>query len=779
MSRFSYKTALSLAFEIALVMCIVIGISFRFRWVEWHDGTNLHPDEYGLTNTLTQLSIPKTMDDYFNTRLSPISPYPKYDEEGNKLADGPDNRLRWGQLPIIIIRWVGETVKLTGYDELRVLGRQLSGLADTLSLGLIFLIGWRLYGRKVGLLAAALSSLAVMQIQQSNFMTVDNFGAFFTTLAMYACVEISKNPPVKRDEALQYHVNWDAWKWYLLFGVAFGMALACKINLLPVGGMILVAVFIAVSDLKLTRSNDLGVIFKQAALAMVLAFVAAGAAFRISQPMTFRAEEGNTGIFTLIPNFDWVESMKVASSESSGIGGGPPGEQWAHRPMIFFPLVNMVLWGMGLPLGVAAWLGWFAALWQAGRWRNWQAHMLPVVWAGGYFLFMGTRWVKSIRYFLPIYPFLALLAAWLLWSLWQKANGPARKIAAGTLLGFVLVFTLAWANAFTQAVYVPTHTRLQAARWIFSNMPGPIHLVMQDENGNLFGEPIGMPEGWEIGSAPDMVQTFKLNKNATLSKVILPHVFADGATSIDLSISSDLEGQQVLAKTTIPLTEGRREVDGSFAAIALKMDQPYFVRITTQGTAKVQLFHTVLANENWDESLPMPLDGRDPFGSIYNGVTMEVRWFDDENKRQMFYERLAETDYIILPSQRGIWSTCRIPKMYPMTMAYYKALFSGQLGFDLVKLFTEPFRLGPLAVSDVGGTLAWGTTPHLPLFNNSPWAAEEAFSVYDHPPVWIFKKAERFNLADAQRILGAIDLSKVIAQQPPEADGDWCPDEGK
>jgi hypothetical protein len=27
---------------------------------------------------------------------------------------------------------------------------------------------------------------------------------------------------------------------------------------------------------------------------------------------------------------------------------------------------------------------------------------------------MGTRWVKSVRYFLPIYPFLCLLAAWLL-----------------------------------------------------------------------------------------------------------------------------------------------------------------------------------------------------------------------------------------------------------------------------------------------------------------------------------------------------------------------------
>ncbi len=104
-----------------------------------------------------------------------------------------------------------------------------------------------------------------------------------------------------------------------------------------------------------------------------------------------------------------------------------------------------------------------------------------------------------------------------------------------------------------------------------------------------------------------------------------------------------------------------------------------------------------------------------------------------------------------------------------MTMEYYRALFDGQLGFDLVAAFQSPFQFGPLEISDIGGTVAWGKKPTLPLFNNNLLAAEEAFSVYDHPPVWIFKKRPDFSLANAAKILNSIDLSKVVIQDPRDA----------
>ena len=57
----------------------------------------------------------------------------------------------------------------------------------------------------------------------------------------------------------------------------------------------------------------------------------------------------------------------------------------------------------------------------------------------------------------------------------------------------------------------------------------------------------------------------------------------------------------------------------------------------------------------------------------------------------------------------------------------------------------------------------------LPVKNLSIWSAEEAFSVYDHPPVWIFKKSSRFDLQTAEEILDRIDLTKVVVQGPRDA----------
>ena len=267
---------------LCLIALIAVGIGYRFSWIAWNKGTNLHPDEYGLTNTLTQLSLPKNLSDYFNTRISPLSPYQKYDLSGKVTGDGPDNRMRWGQWPMIIIRAAGELTGQTGYDEIRLLGRGLSALADSLAVLLIFLIGRRLFNLKIGLLGAALSALAVMQIQQSHFMTVDNFAVLFATLAMYACVRIAQRPcavrtaPLAGDQAADgpYRVDRGSWKWFLLFGAAFGMTIACKINLLPLAGMLLIAVFTSIADLKLKSMRELTTIFLLAAALLFFALIA-------------------------------------------------------------------------------------------------------------------------------------------------------------------------------------------------------------------------------------------------------------------------------------------------------------------------------------------------------------------------------------------------------------------------------------------------------------------------------------------------------------------------
>jgi hypothetical protein len=226
----SLRRLSSTAFELCMILLILVGVIFLFSWTNWSEGMDIHPDEYGMTGTLTSLSFPKSIEEYFNTRLSPISPYQKYDADGNATVSGPDNTMRWGQWPQIIIRGTAEAVtaveksvvpgidslqsKLcpqgksagetppvctpvpaidyTSYGWLRLLGRTLSALADVLTLLVCLAIGLRLFSRRIALLGTALSALAVMQIQQSHFMTVDNFAVLFSTLSVYCAVRAAQ-----------------------------------------------------------------------------------------------------------------------------------------------------------------------------------------------------------------------------------------------------------------------------------------------------------------------------------------------------------------------------------------------------------------------------------------------------------------------------------------------------------------------------------------------------------------------------------------------------------
>ena len=185
----------------------------------------------------------------------------KYDAGGNPIGQGPDTGAVWGQWPFILIRATAEAatavqkaalpalndllfknctstdaackpleiVDYTGFSDIRQLGRFLSALADTISLLALLGIGLRLYNRRIALLATALSALAATQIQQSHFMTVDNFGVMFATLAMYSAVRAAQK---------------GGWRWYALFGSFYGMTLASRSNFAPLGAMILVAVII-------------------------------------------------------------------------------------------------------------------------------------------------------------------------------------------------------------------------------------------------------------------------------------------------------------------------------------------------------------------------------------------------------------------------------------------------------------------------------------------------------------------------------------------------------
>ena len=129
-----------------------------------------------------------------------------------------------------------------------------------------------------------------------------------------------------------------------------------------------------------------------------------------------------------------------------------------------------------------------------------------------------------------------------------------------------------------------------------------------------------------------------------------------------------------------------------------------------------------IAIEHWDDALPLLL----PKSYNKNFIINELPVFDpDTNKKwEKMNSRLTNADYLVLSSNRGWGSIISAPERYPIMSKFYKDLFSEKLKYKKIKEFTSYPSLNylgiPLTIPDD--------------------LAEEAFTVYDHPRVIIFKK---------------------------------------
>ncbi len=605
-------------FFLLLVWILLVGAYLRLNGLDWDQRTHIHPDERFLTMVTGALQPPDSLKQYFDSTTSPLNPFNR----------GHTNFV-YGTWPIFIVRYVAGWLHRTGYDQLHLVGRGLSGLFDLAGVVLIFLIGRRLYGDRVGLLAAALTALSVLNIQQSHFFTVDTFAAFFVLWTFYWAVRAAES---------------DDWWPYILQGIGLGMAVASRINVI----VLLAVIFLAAGQRLWARLDAIDartaaprvrrrayvLALEMIGVRLAVSVVLAVLTFRVCQPYAF----GGTSFFDFTLSKQFLDNMKYIRKLIGGQLDTPPGHQWTARTPLLFPWKNMVLWGLGLPLGLAAWAGWAVA---AARlvWRREGKHLLPVAWVGLMFTYQGVQFVKSMRYLLPIFAPIIMLAAWLMVWLWRKLETGSWKLEAGDwkleagragLLLLVLGGTFAWAVAFT-AIYRRPLSRVTASQWIYDHVPR-------------------------------------------------------GA---------------------------------------------------------------VIANEHWDDPLPVRLAGRDPYGGLYKGVTLQMYDEDTPQKLDNIVRWLTEADYIVLSSARLYGSIPRLPMRYPMTTEYYRLLFAEQLGFHRVATFTSFPTLFGIQINDQ--------------------SAEEIFTVYDHPRVDIFQKGDDFSPDRVRQLLGRFRLDRVLRLWPRQA----------
>jgi YYY domain-containing protein len=637
---------------VSLAGILFVGAYLRFTGLNWDEGQWIHPDEGHMRTIVSVIEMPDTLSLYFDTHKSPLN------------CRNQGHTYSYGTLPMFLTRMAAEFLDdgcrqslespvgpsgsaaalVVGATGLRCgpgtfagvrsaqVGRTLSALADLGTVLLVYLIGRCLYGDAVGLLGAGLAALGALAIQQAHFFTVDSMACFFIVLTAYFSVRAGRSGSRGR-------VPWGS---FALAGLATGLAAACKVSAgLASLFVVLGAAWWLISWTTSSQAEN-GRWTRTVAL-LVAGLLCAGflslVAFRVAQPYAFEGP----GFLGVRPSPEWFGRLGQISAEQNGEIDLPSGRQWTDRAAILFPWLNMVVWGMGLPLGLAAWGAW--ALVGVELFRGKREHLVLWVWGTLVFLYLSTRWVKTMRYFLPVYPLLTILAAYMLVR-WMRRASPWWR-TTGRVAGVLVVAGTALWSAAVFGIYLRPHTRLAASRWVYANVP-------------------------------------------------------EGAT---------------------------------------------------------------LANEHWDWGIPLRVDGHNPFGGEYRGLELELYNEDTAGKRVQLLRWLDETDYVFLASNRLYASISRLPARYPLTTAYYRALFSGELGFELAADFTSYPALGPFQFPDQETPYPLMTAQYRqqsePINVFLP-PAEEAFSVYDHPRVLVFRKTGAYSRARVEEVLGGIDVSRAL-----------------
>ncbi|MEJ5308690.1 MAG: DUF2298 domain-containing protein [Anaerolineae bacterium] len=761
--------------------------------MDWDEGTHLHPDERYLTMVVSALQFPERLSQYWNVAESPLNP-------ANKGYVG----YVYGTLPLFATRAVAEWMdkacvtppnpfgavlravllnasgpcypgQYTGYSNIHFVGRALSAWADLATLIALAMFARALYGNRVALLAAALYAFAVLPIQHAHFFVVDSFATVF--VAWTLCFAVY---------AVRYRRPW----LLLAAGFATGLAVASKISVWPLAGIVGLAALLHYesSDDTVVGTVRFRFAFRLAPIvAVILSGMLAALAFRIAQPYAF----AGPGFFDVRIDPSWMNTMKDAQDMANGLRDAPFGHQWTARTPIVFPWVNMVFWGMGLPLGIAAWVGWGVMFWQLVRKREWQ-HLLLWVWGTIFFLYQGLLWVKSMRYLLPVYPVFTVFGAWILARWAQRAWGwahPAffwQKVARGLLLMLpvgVLAGTAVWALAFLQ-IYSRPFTRAEASRWMYNNIPTAA--TAHTASGAKIQIPV-QPGTLLSNYIPSSLTPFIPEYDGVVTRITLNKVTAPekiGERRLRLALTADPDGIDVLAETIVDftiLTSGAYTVEGTLPnPVTLEAGKPVYLSITLLEGEMIRLHTSVIANEHWDDPLPQRIDGKDAYGNWYRGLSapssmpdnlMHIYDNDTLEKRTALFDWLDEADYIVLSSNRAYASIPRLPMRYPFTTAYYEALFDGSLGFELVAEFVSYPALGPCQFPDQEIPF---TVPTPQYTNARPCQirfppAEEAFSVYDHPRVLIFAKTEAYSRARLETILPTSLLRDVRWMTPLQA----------
>ena len=448
-------------FNIYIILLILfIACLFRFNNLYWDSNFHLHPDERFLTMVGNAMKLPTNVNQYFDQKTSLLNP-----------SNIGYNFFVYGRFPLIFTKFLAVKLNLDNYNDFTIFGRQLSAFFDLLII--LFVI------KTVGLLEKKLKlkpsikywagffyAISVLPIQLSHFFAVDTFLNFFMFGSFYFALRVGQDRPLRNT---------------ILSAVFFGLALACKITAI----FILPLNLILISLTYLGRPSRMG-------KHLLLMFIYLGVSYltlRLADPYLFQ----NKNLFdptlskVFIENIKSLKNMTVKNIDN----WFPPMVQWLNKNSFQHSIVNNTVFGMGIALTILLIFGILKVILSFPRRRA----IVPLgksisifvilTWVVGFFIYQSLQVTPTLRYFITIYPFLAIFAAFginvFIDYVFQITDS---KLIRNSLFVILIIVLLIWPIMFS-SIYFNKHTRVEASEWIYKNLPSGSYILSESWDDSL------------------------------------------------------------------------------------------------------------------------------------------------------------------------------------------------------------------------------------------------------------------------------------------------------
>ncbi|MHB1162451.1 MAG: ArnT family glycosyltransferase, partial [Chloroflexota bacterium] len=305
------------------------------------------------------------------------------------------------------------------------LGRMNSVLLGAATVLLVYLVGRRLWGRRVGLMAGALMAVNFLHVRNSQYAVNDVPSTFFVVAAVFFAVRL---------------VEEGSWRYYALAGLMAGLAASTKYN----AGVVVVAIAAA----HLVRCGGLRNGCGRGALARLgLSAATSLAGFVAGTPYSILDFDTFLGGF--------ASQLEIGQSAWSGQSAVPTA--WLF--------LTGATHGSGLVLSLLAVLG-MAVLLARHRREALLLLSFPLT----YLAFMSAMELFFVRWVVPATPFLSLFAALGLDRLARLVPESRRQLAVRLLLVVAMLQPTLFSLRLDWLVQ-QTDTREEANRWAELSIP--------------------------------------------------------------------------------------------------------------------------------------------------------------------------------------------------------------------------------------------------------------------------------------------------------------------